>query len=476
MATSNIIVDIKYRKAKNLKYGLKKWAEYVCDPKKCDPTSIDQYNIINDYIYYSDSDAYGKEDQESFAWSSDGDINVKSDIKSQKLELSGTIWKLMISFPPDFALNNGLITKIDFYELTKNIMPSLFVDAGLNINNVNWYASLHRNTKNPHMHICFYQKKNIHLNSEIPKSSIYKLRSNIANYLIDNNDFYIARENEFRSLSGTITFEEFTKIKSQKFFGNPFRNELNRRLIALYNKLPKNGRLQYNSKNMKPYKKQIDNVIEYILSHDSIKYQYAEYDLLLQKNQKKMRDMYGNTKENLELKYYKDQINKLYSKIGNEILTNFKVYQSQSLLDRERIFLNKNIDKMNFKSRNDYAKEETKILIAKDLYKICVLANLNYEQTKKIFNKWLLNSKYNFNADILISSFNKEDTTITSNDLYKILKRLGYDYEKYKKYQQKNFYKDLNYKRFFNNALNHLLYELEREEKNLVEEMRYELS
>lgn len=432
--------------------------------------------MINNNIYYSDSTSFLTEDKESFAWCGNGDIIVKDDIKNMKLPDSGVIWKLMISFPPEFALDNGLISKYDYYELTKNILPSLFADAGLRIDNVVWYAGLHRNTRNPHMHICFFQKKNIYLNKTISESAIYKLKSNIANYLKDSTDFYKEKDIQFKNIVGTISFEEFTKIKSPKFFDSKFRRELNNRLINLYERLPPIGRLQYNSKNMKPYKKEIDSLIEFILSHDSIKYKFAEYEILLQKHQKEISTMYGNTKENQKKKYYNEQISKLYSKIGNDILHGFKIYQSYDKVMKEKEFLKKNITKMNFKSRNDYSKESTKIDIARDLYKLCKLVDLNDNEIQKVINKWILNSKYDLSINDLLNEFKNINLDISTAEYYKALRRLGFDYKRYTKLKNKNFYKELNYKRFFNNALNHLLYEVEKENKEMEEELRFELN
>ena len=64
---------------------------------------------------------------------------------------------------------------------------------------------------------------------------------------------------------------------------------------------------------------------------------------------------------------------------------------------------------------------------------------------------------------------------ISPNELYTSLKRLGYDFKKYNKLKSDNFYKELNYKKFINQAFNHLEYELEREEKQIIEEMQYDL-
>lgn len=73
--------------------------------------------------------------------------------------------------------------------------------------------------------------------------------------------------------------------------------------------------------------------------HDYVKYNYSKYLNLLDQHQKELKTLYGNSKSN---HYYENQLNKLYSKIGNEILPNYKMYQSQDVVEREKAFL-KNI-------------------------------------------------------------------------------------------------------------------------------------
>lgn len=170
-----------------------------------------------------------------------------------------------------------------------------------------------------------------------------------------------------------------------------------------------------------------------------------------------------------------NQLNRLYSKIGNEILSSFKTYQSMELINKEKEFLKRHIKDMNFKSRSDYVKEDTRISIAKDLYKLCSLAGLNYNETRKVFSNWIAKSKYNYDADSIISLASSFKNDMTSSEYFNALKRLGYDYEKYSKYRSQFFYKDINYKVFINKAINHLMYELEQEEKQIISELEYEL-
>ena len=67
---------------------------------------------------------------------------------------------------------------------------------------------------------------------------------------------------------------------------------------------------------------------------------------------------------------------RLYSKIGNDILHNFKVYNSTDFIKRQKEFLKVNIMNMNFKSR-PVKKNSTILKYAKELYKLGRLADLS---------------------------------------------------------------------------------------------------
>jgi len=476
MSKSNIVVRTRYKHSFGTTKHLVKWLDYVSKKEKADSTSLDEKNIMSEYFSLADVDSYLFEKCESFVWDQDGDANPKKELKNNKeIDQMGFIWNLVISFPPDFAMNNGLITKSDFSDLTKNIMPSLINDMGLKIDNTLWYASLHRNTKNPHLHICIAEKRKTASKGFISQFAINNIKSNIASFLIDNTDFYKMRDQEFSNITGGVSLKEFTKFKNQRLFSDKFRKDLNTMLLDLYNKLPTKGRLQYNSKNMVMYKKDLDNIISFILSHDSVKYQYANYLRLLEKHQQELNELYGMTTDNKNRKYYNDQLNRLYSKIGNEILSNFKIHQSLNFIEKEKSFLNKHIRELNFKSRNDYVKKETINQIAKGLYKLCMMADLNYNETRKVFNKWIKNSKLDFDVDALIGGASTLDYDMSATEYFKLLGQLGYRYERYQNIKNKNFYKELSYKRFVNQAMDYLLYELEAEEKQIVANMQYEL-
>ena len=76
----------------------------------------------------------------------------------------------------------------------------------------------------------------------------------------------------------------------------------------------------------------------------------------------------------------------------------------------------------------------------------------------------------------MISAYGVLESDMSTTEYYNILKKLGYNYERYSKIKNKFFYKELNYKSFVHNAMEHLKYELEQEEKQIISEMQYDLT
>lgn len=474
MSKSNLIFQMEYKKFSNKKLAIGKWMEYASKKENADCSSIDEYNLLKDYALFSDKENYLNENSETFLWTSNGDL-LRNDAIVNLGHDKGFFWRGFISFPPDFAIEHGLITKADYFSLTNQIMPSLILDMGLDLNNTSWFCSLHRNTKHPHIHFCIFENMPKKENPLYPKFCITNCKSNIANYLIDYKKFYQLRDQSFSNIVEKIDIKDFNKIKGQRLFSDKYRREINVMLLNLYNKLPKKGRLQYNSQNMKLLKPDLDMIIEYILMHDSIRYDYANYLKLLEQHQQELNQIYGNSISNKNRKYYIEQKNRLYSKIGNEILLNFKRYQALDYMEREKQFLNKHIHEMKFRSNSRYVKEESRLGVAKDLYKICMLAGLNDSQTKKVFERWIRNSNYKYNPSVLILSLKMDNWDMSIEELYSSLKRLGYDPNRYNRLKSNYFYQELSYKTFVSQAFSHLSYELEQEEKQIISQLQYEI-
>lgn len=275
--SSNIVTRVRYKKDVNFQRLVGAWCKYV-SKDGADTTPLKDLSSVNDY-YQKEFGIFDdtKENEEYHIWGKNGDIRKREILKELPKDKPGKMWTLVLSFPPDFADESGLITKQDYYLMTKAILPKFLLDNDLDLTNTLWYASLHKDTDNPHLHIAIFEKNQTRTKDTLEKNAIKNLKSNIASYLIDNTSFYKEHDYLLLGLDYKVRKSNFTKVEKELFFSNKFRKNLNKDLLSLYNKLPKRGRLQYNSKNLDFCRKDIDRIIEKILYHDTIKYEFEKY-------------------------------------------------------------------------------------------------------------------------------------------------------------------------------------------------------
>ena len=181
--------------------------------------------------------------------------------------------------------------------------------------------------------------------------------------------------------------------------------------------------------------------------------------------------MYGNSKNN---KYIENKMKRLYSKIGNDILYNFKVYNSTDFLDHQKEFLKVNIMNMNFTGRN-IKKKSTIMKHATELYRLGKLANLNESDMKKLLSNWIKKSNIDYDVDLIYSAVSNSKDDINATDFYKALSHLGYTKERYDTFKSKSFYKNIKFKQFIKKASHYLEIENKKEEEFLLELLEKEL-
>ncbi len=471
MSKSNIVTRVRYKKDVNFQRLVGGWCKYV-SKDGANGKSLRDFSSVND-LYEKELGIYDdtKESEECYIWDKNGDVSKQEILKDLPKDKSGRMWTLVLSFPPEFALESGLKTKQDYYLMTKAIMPKFILDNDLDLTNTKWYASLHQDTDNPHLHINLFEIEETRKKDTLEKTAMKYLKSNIASYLVDNTSFYKDQDYLLLGLDYKIRKSNYTKVDQELFFSNKFRKSLNKDLLSLYNKLPKKGRLQYNSKNLDYCRKDIDKIIEKILYHDKIKYDFEKYYHSLESIEREQKKLYGNSKNN---KYVENKMKRLYSKIGNDILYNFKVYNSKDFLESQKEFLEINIMNMEFISRNT-KKKSTIVKHATELYKLGKLASLSDSDIKKLLEKWIKKSKINYDVDLLFNAVSNTREDINVTDFYKALSHLGYTKERYDTYKEKSFYKNLRFKQFIKKANYYLMVETKKEEEFLLELLEKEL-
>lgn len=108
-----------------------------------------------DYLDYA-----GDEMKSSGLFNADGAITKaeKKRLREKLRKTESCIWDLVISFATEYGDKN--MTNADqAQKLLSKVLPKFFKNAGLHPENIVWYAGLHTNTDNRHVHISFFEDK-----------------------------------------------------------------------------------------------------------------------------------------------------------------------------------------------------------------------------------------------------------------------------------------------------------------------------
>lgn len=162
--TDNIVFKCYYYKPQE-KYNPIKDASKI---KKRDFVSCNGgYN----YVSYVDTGAANKlpkdyadyvenSEKSRGVFGKDGLLNVeqKRDLRKQLRETQSCIWDMVISFREGFG-NEYCRDYEQAYKFLVKELPKFFKRAGLDKDNIIWYAGLHENIENKHIHISFFEKE-----------------------------------------------------------------------------------------------------------------------------------------------------------------------------------------------------------------------------------------------------------------------------------------------------------------------------
>lgn len=190
-------------------------------------------------------------------------VYSKEELNQLKKRLKNSesiIWHGFISF--DQETSKGFNDTESAQHFLKSTMTVLFERAGLNPKNIELYASIHFDTPHHrHIHFAFFEKepKRRSSNGKLCYTQRGKLpKAALENYLVSANmhldnkqyDYYSARDRAMDKLKETRGKQiiEYGDKTIKTAFDN------------LCRVLPKSGRMQYNSSNLTPYRKQIDAV------------------------------------------------------------------------------------------------------------------------------------------------------------------------------------------------------------------------
>lgn len=202
--------------------------------------------------------------------------------------------------------------------LLNEVLPKVFRHRGFDPDNMLWTADLHTNTQHPHVHLLFMEKEHTIDRGKFTKSDMKYLKRQLLSALerrqsycdrleASVDDVFRNKDQQFRHLMSDV---------EQSLLDNK-----NIQLTELLKALPKRGRMQYNSYNMKDYRPLIDNYIDHLIRTD--KKAKASFEKLMETIDRLEANI--NDAGNEKISTLKEaEMRKIYERIGNMILQKAK--------------------------------------------------------------------------------------------------------------------------------------------------------
>ena len=295
-----IIFNLQYRytqytkktlnkKQEKKRINTKDALEYYDRDEACDKT----INTSDAFDYYD------------YRIGSAGGFNEKGDIGAvQGQQLCDqykpeVIYRGVLSFDKQFAIENGIIEKEKMKKLVQKSMNSILKRLDMNSENVIWCAFYHTNTAHPHCHINFYEKERTRKMERFPKKQLERVRSEIVSLLEVNTQMYIRKDEAFKALIDSVSHLDPILKEGLARSGNnslslKSKTKLINLLCKLEDDLPKSGSMKYNSKNIRPYHNQIRKIINEIFEDKEVKPFYDEYKEVLNRLKMAQENLYGD--------------------------------------------------------------------------------------------------------------------------------------------------------------------------------------
>ena len=241
-------------------------------------------------------------------------------------EKGDLIWDAVIALE-DFeaAHKNGLFHTADYADAMSKVLPRFFKTVGLDPVNMLWWMNYHNNTDHPHIHLCFFEKTHTRSRGKFTPRQLKEFKRLVIKELT-------ARET-LSEISGISYDEAFRRKDAER---NVFLDQIRSinlleidSISKLASVLPKKGRLQYNSANLRAYRGQIDAITDSFLQMPEIK---PAFDLYL--DHLELFDQAINKNAGTDVATLKEaELKRLYAQIGNIIL---KTIRDTGALSRKK--------------------------------------------------------------------------------------------------------------------------------------------
>lgn len=253
------------------------------------------------------------------AFDANGDISPEraAEIRSELQKTKSIIWSGVLSFEEEYG-KKYCNDKAAAQKLITKTLKSLFAKSHLKYENISWYAALHENTDNRHIHICFWEKEPT-FTKKGSNEYHFAERGKFRTEALDNFKFAVAKHFEIESMDS---------YKTRDAFRADFRKNINTEkkktpLLSILDDVSKSGSWQFARQTPETQNKILKFAMELIKANDNLKSQYDKYVSELVQQQQKYFDICNTNKLTVDDKiknFANNNINELHNRIGNDVL------------------------------------------------------------------------------------------------------------------------------------------------------------
>lgn len=323
---------------RNERYGPKR-KFYSCNQAQDYVTYVDT-GSKQDYISYS-----GDREKSTGIFGKNGLLGYKERVALRKKlrTTKSIIWDCLLTFQPEFGQ-----TYCNDYEqaceMMKREMPRFLKDAGFNPDNITWFAGLHTNKRHRHIHISFFENEPTRLRKrskelqyslgKINRACLDRFKIHVEQNLTDiSAELRIARK-DVTTLTQNVLFSKDSQIR--------YNSEFQSLILRLAQSLPSEGRLSYDSENMRPLKPLIRQITDVaIKSNKKWHKAFLKFCGEVKKHDDETREMLIRNKvpEKYWDRYLKSEtyLDDLYRRMGNQILNYVRVFKKKERSAKSRL-------------------------------------------------------------------------------------------------------------------------------------------
>ncbi|VEU75846.1 relaxase MobL [Mycoplasmopsis columboralis] len=312
------------------------------------------------------------------------DINETKKV-FQKIKSDQFIWDTVLSFTVEYAKKHNLYSPRDYVEYASKNLKWLFEKEKLSFKDLNFYATLHTNSDNPHLHLVFFEKEQKFINTRNGKKTFrqsgrFKKANLIKNLQHLNN---LKSPQELEEIFETKKQVWNTKHTLQKTYKqsiveqNNFKNS-NQKITLLQYELSKIKSPRFKTLNEELKQKVLNVVEELIENNDDLSKEFSKITALI--NETPFNDKEKNNFKEKELSELKTNLaNTLIKELTNEnkLKLNYSYWRLKEI--NPHLAINYT-PKVNVNSDNESDKDKS-IRLPKIIYK----ALKSYKKAYEVF-------------------------------------------------------------------------------------------